>query len=162
LYQLQILDLNIPNKRDVNKNCKVKNGAQMKMNTTLVEIPESKKSTLNVEQLGSLMGVALNELETKGQDVQRLMDSFVVQDDGIGLNAGELVERAERCKDPEVAMIRADNNCNMVNKLTETVTKIRRGDYDNHCTVCHEEIPFERLMCVPATTKCVPCKEKRA
>ena len=133
----------------------------MNMNTTLVEIPESKKSTLSVEQLSSLMSVAISELEIHGQDTERLISSFVVQDDGISPSTGELVERSEHCKDPIIAMIKAGNNCKIVNKLAETVIKIRKGGYDDHCSVCHEVIPFERLMYVPVTTKCVPCKERR-
>ncbi|MFW0862089.1 MAG: TraR/DksA family transcriptional regulator [Candidatus Komeilibacteria bacterium] len=131
------------------------------MNTTLVEIPESPKSTLNVEQLSSLMSEAFTELERKGQDVESLVSSFKVQDDGSSPNSGEIAERAQRCPDNQIATIRADNHCHLVNKLTETIINIRKGEYDDHCTECGEIIPFGRLMSVPSTTKCVPCKEKK-
>lgn len=125
-------------------------------------IPESPKSTLSTEQLSSLMSVVTTELKIKGRDIDRLISSFIVEDDGVGPNTGETVERAEHCKDPHIAIIRAENNCQVINKLTETAIKIRKGDYDDHCSRCGGVIPFERLMCVPVTTKCVVCKEKKS
>jgi len=42
-------------------------------------------------------------------------------------------------------------------RVVAALDRIRQGTYGN-CAVCGEPIPFERLECVPDTTRCVTCR----
>ncbi len=122
-------------------------------------IPVSPLSTLDINQLESLKGAALNELEMKGQDVDSLFSSFKSAEDGGNPHSGEIAERSSQCQDPTVSMLRSDPVCESVTKLRDMVIRINEGKYNNHCTGCGEEVPFERLMRIPETSRCIPCKE---
>jgi RNA polymerase-binding transcription factor DksA len=42
-------------------------------------------------------------------------------------------------------------------RVVAALDRIRKGTY-GCCAVCGEPIPFERLECVPETTRCVTCR----
>ena len=42
-------------------------------------------------------------------------------------------------------------------RVVAALDRIRQGTY-GCCAVCGEPIPFERLECVPDTTRCVTCR----
>ena len=42
-------------------------------------------------------------------------------------------------------------------RVVAALDRIRKGTY-GCCAVCGEPIPFERLECVPDTTRCVTCR----
>lgn len=42
-------------------------------------------------------------------------------------------------------------------RVAAALDRIRQGAY-GCCAVCSEPIPFERLECIPDTTRCVTCR----
>ena len=53
----------------------------------------------------------------------------------------------------------ATRNGTFLRYVEEALERIVQGDYGD-CADCEKPIPEERLLEVPITTKCVPCKEK--
>ncbi len=60
---------------------------------------------------------------------------------------------------PSVTQARLPVLQKIVRKFDEAIIRAKKGNY-GVCITCGEQIPVERLMSVPFTGQCVPCKEK--